>query len=148
MHNNLQILSGKTCPYCNCKTQLVSDKEIYGKDSNYGGMYYQCMLDKDHYVGTYSDNITSLGRIANRELREFKMRGHRVFDPLWKGNYKYFSSRPKAYKWLSKKMKIDIDKTHFGMFDINQCEEAIHYCKALKKSKLRYLYLLRAKLKI
>jgi len=148
MTNEDKILKGEICPYCNCKTELVSDKVIYGEDSNYGGMYYQCSLDKDHYVGTYSDNTTSLGRIANRELRKLKMQGHKAFDPLWKVSPKYFSSRPKAYKWLSKKMAIDIDKTHFGMFDNQQCMDAVQYCQGLMNSKIRYLYILRTKLNL
>ena len=27
-------LRGEVCPYCKCETELVSDKEIYGPDSN------------------------------------------------------------------------------------------------------------------
>jgi hypothetical protein len=143
-----KILKGEICPYCNCKTELVSDKAIYGEGSNYGGMYYQCELVKDHYVGTYSDNITSLGRIADRELRKLKMQGHKAFDPLWKSAPKYFSSRPKAYHWLSKKMGIEISETHFGMFDNQQCKDAVQYCQSLKHSKLKYFYILRAKLNL
>jgi hypothetical protein len=33
-----KILTGKICPYCNCETTLVSDKNIYGQNSKYGGM--------------------------------------------------------------------------------------------------------------
>ena len=95
-------------------------------------------------MGTYSDNITALGRLANKQLRQAKMRGHKAFDPLWKGKPKYFSSRPKAYKWLSKKMGIDIDKTHFGMFTEEQCGEATSLCRNLKKSKLKHFYILKA----
>lgn len=36
-----EVLSGKRCPYCNCATELVSDKEIYGPNYTYGGKYYR-----------------------------------------------------------------------------------------------------------
>lgn len=127
-----KILQGKVCPYCNCETILVSDKEIYGSNSNYGGMYYQCISNPDHYVGTYSDNKTSLGRLADKELRRAKMEGHKNFDPLWKQYPKIFRTQREAYLWLSTEMNTSLDLTHFGMFTIEQCKEAIKYCKQLK----------------
>ena len=125
------ILSGQICPYCNCETVLISDKEIYGSNSNYGGMHYRCKLNHDHYVGTYSDNRTSLGRLANRELRKWKMSGHESFDPLWRVEPKVFKSQAVAYDWLSEKMGTELKYTHFGMFTIEQCKKAIHFCNEL-----------------
>ena len=31
------IISGKWCPYCDCETELVTDKDIYRPESIYGG---------------------------------------------------------------------------------------------------------------
>ena len=55
MNDFQEIIKDEICPYCNYKTELVSDKEIYGPDSEYGGMYYRCTKNKDHYVGTYKE---------------------------------------------------------------------------------------------
>lgn len=118
-------LRGEICPYCKCGTELVSDKEIYGPNSMYGGMYYRCLNNHDHYVGTYDDNITSLGRLADKELRKWKSLGHYTFDPMWKDRPRFFSSQHAAYMWLSKKLCIPLKQTHFGMFDIEQCKDAI-----------------------
>ena len=126
-----EIIKGLSCPYCKCETVLVSDKEIYGKNSNYGGMYYRCLQNFNRYVGTCSDNKTSLGRIANKELRKRKMAGHKAFDPLWKIEPTFFKSQAKAYEWLSIQMNLDLDKTHFGMFTIELCNEAIILCNNL-----------------
>lgn len=124
-NNNFDdIIKGRICPYCNCETILVSDKEIYGPNSNFGGMYYKCILNNDHYVGTYGDKKTSLGRLADKELRQWKMKGHNTFDPLWKTK-KYFKNQRVAYYWLSRKMELPIEYTHFGMFTIDQCKQAI-----------------------
>ena len=128
------IISGKICWYCECPTELVSDKEIYGPDSTYGGKYYRCLKDADHYVGTYSDNETSLGRVANKQLRVWKRNGHNAFDPLWKSKERKFLSQKLAYQWLSEVMGLDISLTHFGMFTEEQCREAINHCKTLAKT--------------
>ncbi len=130
-----KIINGEICPYCNCETELVSDKEIYGPNSNYGGKYYRCLNDKDHYVGTYSNNQKSLGRVANKELRQWKMRGHKTFDPLWNTDNSIFEKQQDAYSWLSEQMKLEMKYTHFGMFTIKQCQDAIKYCQELKVSK-------------
>ena len=124
--NNLQdIISGKLCPYCLCGTELVSDKEIYGPNSTYGGRYYRCLNNHDHYVGCYNSSTKSLGRVADKTLRDLKHQGHEIFDPLWKNRPKIFPSRYKAYYWLSKQMGLERDLTHFGMFDEAQCRLAI-----------------------
>ncbi len=138
-HDENEINLGKYCSYCNCEIELVSDKEIYGSSSKYGGMYYRCVKNNDHYVGTYSDNTTSLGRVANKTLRSLKMQGHRSFNPLWKGKSKFFKSRSKAYTWLAK--KIDISITHFGMFTEEQCEEVAKCCYKLRASKFRWFFI-------
>ena len=92
--------------------------------------YYVCANNKDHYVGTYKDNVTALGRLADAELRSFKSQGHDSFDPLWKER-KIFKSRKKAYEWLSEEMSLPIEFTHFGMFSVAQCIKAIEKCKEL-----------------
>ena len=134
-----KIIKGKICPYCNCKTKLVSGEIIYPEKINevprpkyLDKIFYQCINDANHYVGTYGDNLTSLGRLADTELRRWKNKGHNTFDPLWK-EHKIFKSQKEAYIWLSEKMKLPLGFTHFGMFTIEQCKEAIEFCEELKK---------------
>ncbi len=120
--NNFQkdILTGKICPYCKCGTIRVTDREIYGPHSNFNKSFIQCIENKDHYVGTFR-NGQSLGRLANADLRKLKRQGHEVFDKLWQGNNATFKTRDKAYIWLSKKMKLSKELTHFAMFNEEQC---------------------------
>ena len=61
-----KIISGAICPYCHCETKLVEGDVIYPNLVNelprpkfLDKYYYQCTQNRDHYVGTYADNITS-----------------------------------------------------------------------------------------
>ena len=128
------IIKGQFCPYCNCETKLVSGEEVYSLLANESPRpkyldkkYYMCILNSDHYVGTYNDNKTSLGRVADKELRKLKNLGHANFDPLWR-NKTYFKNQKKAYRWLADQMSLPLEFTHFGMFTIDQCKEAIQHC--------------------
>lgn len=131
----IDVLSGQFCPYCQCETELVSDKEIYGPNSMFGGLFYRCVNNYDHYVGCHEGTKCSLGRVADKKLRDLKRKCHEIFDPLWKNKPQVFSSRHKAYYWLSKQMGIaDRNFGHFGMFNENQCEQAISIIENFKNS--------------
>lgn len=133
-----QIITGKICPYCACETELVLGEAIYPqkltetpRPKYLDYKFYRCTNNPDHYVGTYKDNQTALGRLADEDLRKAKRNGHAHFDPLWKEGL--FENRQSAYDWLAKKMKLPVKYTHFGMFTITQCEEAIELAKRHKK---------------
>jgi len=123
-----KIIRGQLCPYCNCSTEIVSDKQIYGPNSSYNKMFYRCIMNHDHYVGTYHDNKKSLGRLANNELRLMKRKAHDAFDPLWRDEPSRFTNKYNAYQWLSEKMGIDLKYTHIGMFIAEECEKVIILC--------------------
>lgn len=132
-----KIIQGQLCPYCFCPTNLVLGELIYPdkldvlpRPKYLDKKFYQCAVDPNHYVGTYSDNITALGRLADTELRRWKSKGHNTFDPLWKTKT-HFETRVDAYQWLSEKMELPIELTHFGMFTIEQCRQAINFCEEL-----------------
>jgi hypothetical protein len=137
MEEEEKIIKGAICPYCNCETELVSGDFIYPnrvmeqpRPKFLDKKYFVCKLNPNHYVGTYADNITSLGRLADTELRKLKTQGHNTFDPLWK-NRIHFNNKKDAYNWLSEKMNLPVDLTHFGMFTNEQCINAIKYCNEL-----------------
>ena len=120
----MEMTEGKVCPYCRCETKKVSSDRIYGKDYFPGKFFLQCPEIKEHYVGIRFDG-KSLGSLANKELRELRKKGHSLFDPLWRGTEIKFQSRELAYRWLSNQMEIPKRKTHFGMFNDDQCMKAI-----------------------
>jgi len=126
-----KYLTGHYCPYCDNKTDYIDSSYIYGKSY---GMIYICKTC-DAYVGVHKETNKSLGRLANKELREAKKDAHSYFDkisrtrlineiyPIW---FPGMSNRNKAYKWLSIQMNIPKSLCHIGMFDIDQCNQVIN----------------------
>lgn len=112
-----QIMQGQICPYCKSPTKLIDSKEVYGTHYGYLWICRPC----DAYVGCHPNTKRSLGRLANKELREVKKLAKEAFNELWKDGY---MKRGQAYRWLSKAMELPEDQTHFGMFNIASCYKA------------------------
>lgn len=117
-----QIIKGNICPYCKQPPKLVDSSVIYGK--SYGMIYY-CQ-PCDAYCGVHKGTTIPLGRLANKELREWKRKAHDAFDPIYKSNY---MTRKEAYSWLSQKLKLPRDYTHIGMFGVETCKKVVELCK-------------------
>lgn len=114
------------CPYCNEATKLVTGKEIYPhRPDLYDKKFWQCKKC-DAYVGCHPGSNNPLGRLANAELRQAKMKAHAAFDPKWKkGNMK----RAIAYKWLAEQLGIACSDCHIGMFDVEMCKKVVNVCR-------------------
>jgi hypothetical protein len=110
------------CDYCGRRAEFVDSKAVYGKSY---GMIYLCRAC-GAYVGTHPGSSTPLGRLANAQLRKWKRAAHEAFDPLWKS--KLFT-RYDAYIWLAEKMRLPLEKTHIGMFDVPECKQVIKLSK-------------------
>jgi len=111
---------------------------VYGRSY---GMLWICQ-PCDAYVGTHrnSKDHKPLGRLANAELREWKIRAHDAFDPLWRAKMqrdKYSKSKARrvAYHWLAGKLGIGIRNCHIGMFDIDQCRHTVEVCLTIRRKR-------------
>ena len=89
----------------------MDSKEIYGRSY---GMVYLCR-NCGAYVGVHKGTDKPLGRLADAELRRWKMAAHNAFDPIWKYG-KFRHRRNAAYA---------VEQTHSGMFDVAQCQQVI-----------------------
>ena len=91
---------------------LISNAKIYGKQ--YGsGLCYYC-LKCGAYVGTHKPRPTeAMGILADKEMRDLKVKCHSLFDVLWKSR----EQRKALYKKLSRKLNISESDCHFGYFD-------------------------------
>ena len=125
------------CPYCGKRAEFVDSAEVYHGRSY--GMIYLCR-PCDAYVGCHGNGKgdSPKGRLANAELRRWKIAAHNAFDPLWKfGPFR--GRRNAAYAWLAEQMGLPKEKTHIGMFDVAECQQVIQICKNRKELKNGYV---------
>ena len=123
------------CPYCEGQAEFTSSKEVYN-GRNYG-MIYLCRPCWA-YVGVHKGTTEPLGRLANAELREWKIKAHGAFDTIWKERfitksavdpkYKKGMARGGRYKKLAELMVISRNDCHIGMFDVEQCRQVVEIC--------------------
>ncbi|WP_009630279.1 zinc-finger-containing protein [Synechocystis sp. PCC 7509] len=110
------------CPFCRSSVSLIDSAKVFG--CSYGFIYLCNSYPKcDARVGCHPGTITPLGTLADKDLRKWRRKTHRKFDPLWQSGV--FPDRQAAYKWLSKAMRLPLERTHVAMFDIRQCQRAI-----------------------
>ena len=107
------------CPYCERPAVFVDSSEVYNGRSY--GMIYLCKPCWA-YVGVHKGTDKPLGRLADAELRRWKIKAHAVFDPLWKTKQ---MSRGAAYRHLQNKLGIPKADCHIGMFDVDTCKRVI-----------------------
>lgn len=115
------------CPYCNNHSILVKGDVIYPHRPDLSHLnFYKCESCKDVYVGCYGQTSNALGTLANSELRNARTEAHKFFDNLWKNAKRPQTARTACYAWLSEMMNIPPEKTHIGMFNIEQCAKVKH----------------------
>lgn len=103
------------CPYCGEQATLKDSSVVYNGRSY--GLIWDCR-PCDAYVGVHknSPNSAPLGRLANAELRQWKIKAHAALDPLWKGG---------RYQLAAKLLNIPERQTHIGMFDVERCQALV-----------------------
>ena len=126
------MINAIKCDYCGKQAEYVDSAEIYGRSY---GMMYLCR-NCGAYVGVHKGTDKPLGRLANAELRFYKISAHNAFDVLWQDKKsRFYRKRNKAYAWLSKQLNLPVEKTHIGMFDVEQCKKVIDVCGRVKNEK-------------
>ena len=112
------------CDYCGTVATLVGGNKVYPHRKDlYKKNFWLCETC-GAYVGTHRNDIP-LGRLADAELRIEKRKAHKAFDPLWQ---KGKQTRSEAYIWLAKKLEINEDQCHIGMFDSDMCKKVVSIC--------------------
>ncbi len=126
-----------TCPYCHQAVVLTDSAEVYHARSF--GPIYLCRPCQA-WVGCHKGTTTPLGRLADKELREWKQKAHAAFDPLWQAklqrrraergpDYRKHFARGSGYKWLAEQLGIPVEACHIGMFDLATCKRVVELCK-------------------
>lgn len=103
----------KKCNLCGSQVEYLSNAKIYGR--KYGsGFCYRC-TKCNAYVGTYIHKPKkAMGILADKEMREAKMKCHTLFDSKWTNS----KERTACYKRLATELGIEYENCHFGFFDI------------------------------
>lgn len=119
------------CDYCGKPAELVTGRVIYPHRPTLFKLRYWRCVPCGAYVGCHKKHKkpVPLGRLANAELRKWKLKAHASFDKIWK--YGKFS-RKEAYEWLAKLLKINLKECHIGMFDSITCRRVVKFCEELK----------------
>jgi hypothetical protein len=119
-------------PFCGSRVSLIDSARVFG--CSYGFIY---LCDRFPYCDTrvrcHPKTSIPLGTLADKELRKWRSLAHRKFDPLWQCGV--FFSRQAAYKWLSKVMRLPLEKTHVAMFDKRQCQRVIVLVEGFIRSR-------------
>ncbi|MEY8482603.1 zinc-finger-containing protein [Lachnospiraceae bacterium 48-21] len=111
------------CPYCGSPAVLRDASYVYGPNS-FGGKVYVCSHYPacDSYVGVHQGSNLPKGSLANRTLRQKRVKAHQIFDQLWKRG---IFSRQDAYRWLADKFCLEIRQAHIGKFSDYMCDQLI-----------------------
>ena len=112
------------CPYCRNRAEWVENKEIYGR--NYGKSF-MCYLCKNcnAYVGCHNNTRKALGTMANKELREWRIKAHDHIDNKWK-------SGAKKRKEIYQSLKLYFgEEVHIGSSNIKRCKKICEIWRAV-----------------
>jgi DNA-directed RNA polymerase subunit RPC12/RpoP len=121
-----------TCNICGGKVIYTNNANIYGK--SYGsGKCYLC-TKCGAYVGTHvSRPRKAFGILADKHLRDLKIKCHDCFDKLWRNKKNAGHKRSKYYKQLAYLLDIPLEECHFGYFDEKMLNKAFEVINKIKK---------------
>lgn len=118
------VYAGKICDYCKSETRVTTEEEVYGvKYKGRAMIVCKNFPHCDSYVGTDDEGIT-LGRLANKTLRQYKKVAHDNFDKIWKEKH---CERSELYEHMSNMLNIPGEYTHIGMFNEKTCKKVIDW---------------------
>jgi hypothetical protein len=115
------------CDYCKRPAILTNGKEVYPHRPDLAEKLFWYCPDCKAWVGVHAGSTRPLGRLANKELRQAKMRAHSAFDPLYQNGA---MKRNSAYKWLGDTLGIPRRECHIGMMDVDMCNRVVAACRA------------------
>ena len=112
------------CSECGSEhIRYTSNAEIY-HGRQYGNGYCYLCDNCGASVGVHdTKNKKPLGRFANAELKDLKMKAHALFDIYWQ---KRGLKRTDCYGYLASKLGLMLRETHFGWFDKEYLLKAIN----------------------
>lgn len=129
----------KTCRYCEQPAKLLyMGNQGYPYRQNYGPIW--TCVPCQAWVGCHKGTTHALGRLANAELRDWKIKAHAAFDPLWQAKIRRdgcskSKARRAGYAWLAGQLGIPVKLTHIGYMSVEECQKVVEICSAIRTKK-------------
>lgn len=129
-------MSGKRCRYCGNKASLLRiGQDGYPYSRDYGPMWVCTPCQA--WVGCHPGTEKPLGGLATRELRDWKIKAHAAFDPLWQAKMRRDhcpkgKARRAGYAWLAGQLGIHAARCHIGYMDVEECKRVVEICAAIQ----------------
>lgn len=124
------------CNICGGEVILISNALIYRKPKG-SGKCYVCTCCGAR-VGTHIKKPSeAYGILSDREMRKARMRCHELLDIHWRHKKHRVRYRSAMYKWLAKKMQIDVKACHIGRFDMEKLNMAIEILEKVKYAEAK-----------
>ena len=117
------------CPHCGAVAIIRPASEIY-HDPQRTDELYVCRNYPEckSYVGMHRGTRIPLGTLANGDLRNLRIKAHRIFDQLWQRG---IMSRHTAYQWMADLFGLTPDDAHIGKFGEYRCQQLIEKCNRI-----------------
>jgi len=116
------------CPYCGGRAELATGAKIYPHRPDLARLNYYLCSPCDAWVGCHRGTITPLGRLADAQLRTWKVWAHEIFDRMVRRKFGR-DARSAGYAWLAEQLGINPTDCHVAMFDVATCQRVIAMCR-------------------
>ncbi len=130
------------CEYCGASAVLVRLCDVsYPYRDDHGPLWLcePCQA----WIGIYarSKRHVPMGRLANAELREWKIKLHAALEPMAAAKARrdaisIFEARAKGYRWLARALQIDEKACNIDQLSADQCRAAVHVIEQFENSRL------------
>lgn len=122
------------CPYCKGAASIRNGAVVYNGNSKYGSVlvcdrYPKC----DSYVSCHPGTDKPAGKIAGPALRKLRKECHEAFESIWKTGL--LGTRPEAYRWLAREMKLGKFRANIGGMTYSQCKQAMEIIERWKAER-------------
>lgn len=115
------------CLHCGEASRLTGGREVYPHRPDLRSKKFWKCDRCDASCGCHPGGVQPLGFPANKETRQARMKLHNQrLDPLWRTVPRKQRNRTRGtlYAYMADCMGIPREKTHTGMFTIEQCRKA------------------------
>lgn len=130
-----KIEKANKCPYCGSKIIRKTGDQHFKNNGHEGLKLLVCENTDGCGASTMCDeHWEPYGTLAREPLRRLRQRVHQLIDPLYKNGY---YSRTTIYRLMADHLKIPREKCHVGLFDIQQCNQAIEFYQKLRNYPVR-----------